>query len=97
MSIESRGQLGNPDTGGGDWGLSCIHCLWIKHKIGYWSFLSSPMEEVGLGGENRARLAGTWEGGPKWGKEFSSPGAELFLFLGGVRPSDPEGQDDRLV
>ena len=30
-----KGKLENPNAGGVDWGLSCIHCFWVKKKIGY--------------------------------------------------------------
>ena len=31
-----RGELENPNAGGVDWGLSCIHCFQVKKKkIGY--------------------------------------------------------------
>ena len=52
------------------------------------------MEGVGLGGENRARFPGPRRGGHGEAKNSSSPEPELFHFLGGVRPADPEGQDD---
>ena len=27
-----KGELENPNAGGVDWGLSCIHCFWVKKK-----------------------------------------------------------------
>ena len=31
-----KGELENPNAGGVDWGLSCIHCFQVKKKkIGY--------------------------------------------------------------
>ena len=60
----------------------------------YCPFPSSPVEGVSLGGENRARFPGPRGGGHGEAKNSSSPEPELFLFLGGVRPADPEGQDD---
>ena len=30
-----RGELENPNAGGVDWGLSCIHCFRVKKKKGY--------------------------------------------------------------
>ena len=55
------------------------------------------MEGAGLGGEIGARLPRPRGGGHGEAKNSSSPEPELFLSLGGVRPSDPAGQDDVLV
>ena len=52
------------------------------------------MEGAGLGGENRANYLGPGEVDHSEAKNLSSPEPELFLFLDGVRPSDPAGQDD---
>ena len=30
-----KGEFESPNAGGVDWGLSCIHCFWVKKKIGY--------------------------------------------------------------
>ena len=30
-----KGELESPNAGGVDWGLSCIHCFWVKKKKGY--------------------------------------------------------------
>ena len=27
-----KGEGGSPNAGGADWGLSCIHCFWVKKK-----------------------------------------------------------------
>ena len=65
-----------------------------KNSIGYWSFPSSLVEGAGLGGEIGARLPGPRGGGHGEAKNSSSPEPAFFLFLDGVRPSDPAGQDD---
>ena len=31
-----KGELESPNAGGVDWGLSCIHCFWVKKKIKCW-------------------------------------------------------------
>ena len=64
-----KGELENPNAGGVDWGLSCIHFFWVKKKERVLSFPSSPMERAAVAGETRARLAGPRGGGPRWGKE----------------------------
>ena len=51
----------------------------------------------GLWGEHRATLAGPREVDPGGAKNLSSAEAELCLFLGRVRTSDPAGQDDMLA
>ena len=76
---------------------AAVHCLWGKNSIEYCSFPGSPVEGAGLGGENRARLPGPRGGGHGEAKNLSTPEPELFLFLGGIRPSDRAGQDDVLV
>ena len=55
------------------------------------------MERAAVAGETRARLAGPRDVDPGEAENLSSSEAELFLFLGGVRPSDPAGQDVMLA
>ena len=55
------------------------------------------MERAAVAGETRTRLAGPRGGGPRWAKNLLSAEAELCLFLGRVRTSDPAGQDDMLA
>jgi hypothetical protein len=63
-----KGELESPNAGGVDWGLSCIHCFWVKKKKRILSFPSSPVERTAVSGETRARLAGPRGCGPRWGK-----------------------------
>ena len=64
-----KGELESLNAGGVDWGLSCIHCFWVKKKKRILSLPSSPVERAAVAGETRARLAGPRGGVPRWGNE----------------------------
>ena len=92
MSIESRGELGSPNTEGA---ASIAYGEKIQLSIG--PSLVVQWKEWALEERTGPDYLGPGQVDHGEAKNLSTPEPELFLFLGGIRPSDRAGQDDVLV